>query len=104
MTDPDFEKELFGLYGEASDAWPDGGVTRRIMGDIAREDRLRGWALALAVAAGAVSTLAAAVAFAAPAIGQLAARTGAPAPVLWVMVPALAILMGWATVRLATDT
>ncbi|MBN9318848.1 MAG: hypothetical protein BGN86_03215 [Caulobacterales bacterium 68-7] len=104
MTDPDFETELFSLYGEPSRDVPDGGVTERLLREIDREARLRRWALVSAVAVGAGSALAAVSTFAAPVIGRLAMQTGAPALALWMVVPMVAILLGWATVRVALDS
>jgi len=66
MTDPDFETELFSLYGEPSRDVPDGGVTERLLREIDREARLRRWALVSAVAVGAVISLATASTYAAP--------------------------------------
>jgi hypothetical protein len=103
MTDADFERELFALYGEPSVGVADGGVTERILSDVMREERLRAWALGLAVGVGAGGGVAAAAALAGPAIGRLALQAGAPASVVWLVLPVAAIFMGWATLRVAVD-
>lgn len=103
MTDRDFEKQLFALYGDEAAEWADDGVTDRVLREIDREARVRRMALAAAAMVGVALSFVLLAAFAGPLVAAAAGLVGLPPLALWVVVLASAASLGWATARLAAD-
>lgn len=102
-SDPDFEKQLFALYGEPAAEWSEDGVANRVLRQIDRENRLRRRALGAAAAVGVSLSMVLLAAFAGPLVASAAQLAGAPAPALWVVLFVAVASLGWVTARLTAE-
>lgn len=102
-SDPDFEKQLFALYGEPAAEWADDGVADRVLREINRENRVRRLALGAAAAVGVGLSMILLAVFAGPLVSSAAQLAGAPAPALWVLLFVAVASLGWVTARLTAE-
>src|SRR5262245_56722163 len=105
MTDqPEFDSDVFALYGQPSRHWDDGGITARIMPEVnPRDARNRQAALLASVLIGLVASAIALVLMFAPAVNEIATSFGAMPVLVWTGAAAILCLLAAAATKLVLE-